>query len=250
MAIANLASNTISTGDDILTKSNTFAGICYSSCWNADFAPACFACPTIATLTASSPICAGKNIDNLTATIANFHNTENTAQDYDIEFVYTTTQAATATAVYALTNTILETADITAAGVTSVTATSFTLPTVTTPTTYYLYARILNAATAIPDATCRPFAETTIVVNPIPTLAATVTNPSACNATDGELKLTFTNVPDGTDYTIHYMYEANIAQTFTNVTIASESATITGLSEGSYNDLSITLLVLLRKTLI
>ena len=239
MAVTNLSPNTITTGDDILTKSNTFAGFCYTSCWNVAFAPACSICPTIASLSVSTPICTGIAITDLTATIANFFNTENQEKDYDIEFVYTTTQAADAAAVYALTTTVLGTADITAAGVTTVTATSFVLPTVNTQTTYYIYARILNAITEVSNAACRPFAEAQVVVNPAPSIAATGTNPSTCTNSDGQLELTLTNVPDGTAYVINYEDESNITQTFNNVTVASGNATITGLSGGAYNNLNI-----------
>lgn len=241
MAVANLAPKRISAGDDILTKSNNFSGFCYSSCWNVAFVPACLTCPSISALTASSPICSGTTITDLTATIASFHNTENSAADYDIEFVYTTTQAANAAAVYALNSTVLGTEDITTAGVTSVTASSFTLPTVTTQTTYYIYARILNATTTIADANCRPFSEVAVIVDIAPSLAAIGTNPSTCNSSDGQLELTLTNVPDGTTYTLNYVDEANAAQTFTNVTVASGKATITGLSTGTYNNLNIAL---------
>lgn len=240
-AIANLSPKRITTGDDILTKSNDFNGLCYTSCWNVDFSPSCIICPTITSLTASASTCSGTAITDLTATIAQFHSTENNKQNYEVEFVYTTTQAANAAAVYALTTTILGTEAVADAGVTTVTEASFVFPTATTQTTYYVYARILNAGTTLSDANCRPFAEAIIVVNPIPTLAATGKNLSTCNSADGQLELSLTNVPDGVTYTINYMDETNTAQTFTNVTVTSGSATISGLNAGTYNDLSITL---------
>jgi len=240
-AVANLSPKNISTGDDILTKSNAFAGLCYTSCWNVAFSPSCVVCPTITSLTASSSICSGTAITDLTATIAQFHSTENKVQDYEVEFVYTTTQAADAATVYALTATVLGTEAVASAGTTTVTETSFVLPTATTQTTYYIYARILNAAATVSDGNCRPFAEATVVVNPVPTLAATGMNPSTCNNADGQLELNLTNVPDGATYTINYVDETNTAQTFTNVMVTSGSATITGLNAGTYNNLSITL---------
>ena len=157
---------------DITGMGGSFASLCYSNCWNAAFSPECFICPTISALTATSPICSGTATTDLTATIANFFGTENHDENYDVEFVYTTTQATTAAAVYGLTSTIIGTEDVTAAGVTSVIEGTFTLPTVTTQTTYYIYARILDAATAVPDTDCRPFAEAQVVVNPLPVLTA------------------------------------------------------------------------------
>lgn len=242
MAIANLSPKSISTGDDILTKSNAFNGFCYSSCWNVAFSPSCIICPAITSLTASASICSGTAITDLTATIAQFHSTENKEQDNEVEFVYTTTQAANAAAIYALTATVLGTEAVASAGITTVTKASFVLPTVTTQTTYYIYARILNATTTVSDANCRPFAEATVVVNPAPILAVTGMNPSTCNGTaDGQLELNLTNVPDGATYTINYEDETNAAQSFTNVTVTSGSATITGLTTGTYNNLSITI---------
>ena len=75
--------------------------------------------------------------------------------------------------------------------------------------------------------------------NPCPTLAATSSDPTTCSGTDGSITLTFTNVPDGT-YTINYMDAVPSAQTFTNVSVSGGSATISGLSAGVYNDLTIT----------
>lgn len=76
-------------------------------------------------------------------------------------------------------------------------------------------------------------------ITTIPTLAAAPTNPSTCGGSDGSIALTLTNVPDGT-YTINYMDAVPNAQIFTNVMVSSGSATITGLSAGVYNDLTIT----------
>ena len=78
-----------------------------------------------------------------------------------------------------------------------------------------------------------------IIINPLPTLAATSSNPTTCGGNDGSIGLTLTNVPDGM-YTINYMDGVPSAQTFTNVNVSSGSATISSLSAGTYNDLTIT----------
>ena len=72
-----------------------------------------------------------------------------------------------------------------------------------------------------------------------PILAAVASDPTSCGGTDGTITLTLTNVPDGT-YTINYMDGTPSAQTFTNVSVSGGSATISGLSAGVYNDLTIT----------
>ena len=78
-----------------------------------------------------------------------------------------------------------------------------------------------------------------VTTNAIPSIAATSSNPTTCAASDGSITLTLTNVPNGT-YTINYMDAVPSAQTFTNVSVSSGSATISSLSAGTYNDLSIT----------
>ena len=174
--------------------SGDFSTFCYTSCWNVPFMPNCFICPTISALTATSPICDGTATTDLTATIANFHDSENNDRSYDVEFVYTTTQAVDAAAVYALTATVIGTEDIAAAGVTSVIEGSFTLPTVATPTTYYIYARIDEEGN-IPDAACRPFAETQIIVNPLPTATVSAATTEIC-FNDTPVNFTFTGTAD------------------------------------------------------
>ena len=154
----------------------------------------CFICPTVAALSATSPICSGDATTDLTATIADFFNTENLVSDYDVEFLYSTSPLTTAAAIYGATATIIGTEDVTMAGVTSVTEQSFTLPTVTTTTTYYIYARI---ATPLPtDASCRPFATTSIVVNPLP-IANAVTL-ELCDDGDGTVIFNLTDAEDAT----------------------------------------------------
>jgi hypothetical protein len=72
-----------------------------------------------------------------------------------------------------------------------------------------------------------------------PTLSATGTNPTTCGGSDGEIDLTFTNVPNGT-YTINYVDGSMVAQSFTGVSVTLNTATVSGLTAGDYNDLSIT----------
>ncbi|MFT6939806.1 MAG: hypothetical protein ACJASN_001292, partial [Cyclobacteriaceae bacterium] len=67
----------------------------------------------------------------------------------------------------------------------------------------------------------------------------TLGNPTTCSGSEGSIPLTFTNLPDGT-YTLNYVDGASAAQTFTNVSVSSNSASITGLSAGVYNDITIT----------
>ncbi len=165
---------------------------CFSSCGSVTKTPNCFICPTISALSATSPICSGTATTDLMATIGGFFNTENGDEDFDVEFVYSTMQLSAATDVYGTGVTVIGTEDVTAAAVTSVTEGAFTLPSVTTQTTYYIYARILNAATAVNDPNCRPFAETQIIVNPIPT--ATAASLVVCdNDADGLAAFTLTD---------------------------------------------------------
>ena len=159
---------------------------CFSSCGSVMKTPNCFTCPTINALTATSPICSGIPTTDLDVTISGFDQTENGDEDYTIEFIYTTTQAADEAAVYALDISSVDvtqvgTVAITTVGVMTAEAPDFTLPTVTIQTTYYVYARILNAATVVPDANCRPFAETSIMVNPNP--VAEINDATVCMGT-------------------------------------------------------------------
>ncbi|MDW3211901.1 MAG: Ig-like domain-containing protein [Reichenbachiella sp.] len=73
-----------------------------------------------------------------------------------------------------------------------------------------------------------------------PTISLTSSSdPTTAGGTDGQIELVVTGVPDGS-YTLNYQDEVPSAQTFTGVSIASGSATISGLSEGTYNDITIT----------
>ena len=48
-----------------------------------------------------------------------------------------------------------------------------------------------------------------------------------------------TNVPDGT-YSFNYEDGTGTAQTFSGVSVSSDSATITGLGSGNYSNISVT----------
>ncbi len=79
----------------------------------------------------------------------------------------------------------------------------------------------------------------TIDVVAVPVIASsTGADPTTCGGTDGEIDLTFTDVPDGT-YTLSYQDGVPSAQSFTNVGVSSGAATISGLSAGVYNDITI-----------
>ncbi|MCR9290997.1 MAG: DUF11 domain-containing protein, partial [Bacteroidetes bacterium] len=72
-----------------------------------------------------------------------------------------------------------------------------------------------------------------------PIISATPVNPTTCNGNDGEIDFTFSHVPDGI-YTINYIDGAMVAQSFSNVNVSGNAATVSGLSEESYNDMTIT----------
>ena len=78
----------------------------------------------------------------------------------------------------------------------------------------------------------------TITVNAIPTLAATGTNPTICGGSNGSIAFTLSDVPDGAA-TINYADVNGNPQTL-NGTVSSNAMTITGLSQGTYNNLTIT----------
>jgi len=79
-----------------------------------------------------------------------------------------------------------------------------------------------------------------ILSDPIPSIIAIIStsNPSTCNGVDGSIVLSTFNLPDAT-YTIDYEDVNAIAQTATMVVIANVG-TITGLSEGTYNNITVT----------
>ncbi|MEP4531721.1 MAG: Ig-like domain-containing protein, partial [Cyclobacteriaceae bacterium] len=77
-------------------------------------------------------------------------------------------------------------------------------------------------------------ATATVTVTPIPGISVTsTTNPSTFGGSDGAIELAFTDVPDGT-YTLDYATE-----TFGSVNIESGALTISNLSAGDYNDITL-----------
>ncbi len=72
------------------------------------------------------------------------------------------------------------------------------------------------------------------------TLAAIGSDPTTCAGTDGQIEFTFSNVPDGS-YTINYLDGAMTVQSFDNVSVTSNMATVSGLAAGIYNNLNITI---------
>ncbi|NVN18093.1 hypothetical protein GUA46_07055, partial [Muricauda sp. HICW] len=67
-----------------------------------------------------------------------------------------------------------------------------------------------------------------------PTIAAVAVQPSTCGASDGQIQFTFENVPNDT-YDI--IYDDGI---FSDVDVNSNAAIVTGLPEGNYSNLTIT----------
>ena len=63
-----------------------------------------------------------------------------------------------------------------------------------------------------------------------PTIVANGNNPTTCGGMDGSIDFTFTNVPNGT-YDIDYD-----GGTFSNVTVTNGTASVTGLSEGMWEN--------------
>ena len=79
----------------------------------------------------------------------------------------------------------------------------------------------------------------TVVVNSLPILALTSSaDPTTCSGADGSIVLGTTNLVDGS-YTIDYMDATPAAQTATMVVVGNVG-TISGLSAGTYNDITVT----------
>ncbi|SNR42225.1 hypothetical protein SAMN06265371_102483, partial [Lutibacter agarilyticus] len=73
-----------------------------------------------------------------------------------------------------------------------------------------------------------------------PTISLTSSNnPTTCGGTDGSIVLSLTNVSDG-NYSINYEDASSTSQIFTNISVSGGSTTINGLSEGTYNNIAIT----------
>ncbi|WP_205728946.1 hypothetical protein, partial [Flagellimonas onchidii] len=91
--------------------------------------------------------------------------------------------------------------------------------------------RVVDTATGC-EATSTGIAMT---VNPLPTISVAATSdPSTCGGSDGSITLTFTDVPDGNHDIVHD------GGTFNAVPVAGNSATISGLVAGSYDNLRVT----------
>ncbi|WP_370087849.1 Ig-like domain-containing protein [Ekhidna sp.] len=78
----------------------------------------------------------------------------------------------------------------------------------------------------------------TIVAIPSVSLVSSA-DPSTCGGSDGEINLSFTDVPNGS-YTIDYVDDLSNPQSILGVNVTSGTATLT-VSEGTYNDISITI---------
>ncbi|NNM15946.1 MAG: hypothetical protein HKO56_04745, partial [Bacteroidia bacterium] len=136
------------------------SSLCVGVCGSAAYMVDCFICPDISLLTPSTTsLCFDDPMLDLTASIAMLHNSENGSTDFDVEFVYFTTQQLTAADVYNTPAGVLGTYDVTAGSITAASLTGATLP--QTAGTYYIYARLLPAPV---DLTCRPYAETMVSV--------------------------------------------------------------------------------------
>ncbi|MEM6892910.1 MAG: T9SS type B sorting domain-containing protein, partial [Bacteroidota bacterium] len=81
--------------------------------------------------------------------------------------------------------------------------------------------------------------QVTITVNSTPTISVTsFSDPTTCGGNEGEIQLTFTDVPNGL-YTLDY-FDGALAQIFNNVNVVAGQATISNLTTGTYNDITIT----------
>ncbi len=97
---------------------------------------------------------------------------------------------------------------------------------------YTYYAEARNTATGFRSTTRMAV---TLTIKAVPAIAlASSANPTSCSGNDGSMTLNFANVPDGT-YSVSYD-----GGSFTGVAVASGTATISGLTSGTYSNLSIT----------
>ncbi len=98
-----------------------------------------------------------------------------------------------------------------------------------------------NLSLTLSGCVSAEFPDVTLTEPTSPTVSLTSsTDPTSAGGTDGSITLGFTGVPDGT-YTLSYQDATPSAQTFTGVTVSSGAAIISGLSEGTYNDITITI---------
>ncbi|MFY0607480.1 MAG: hypothetical protein JXR10_12240, partial [Cyclobacteriaceae bacterium] len=79
-----------------------------------------------------------------------------------------------------------------------------------------------------------------IISDPAPVLSSNgFSNPTTCGGTEGSISFLVSGLPDGT-YTFNYVDGSSAAQTFTNVSVSTGSATVSSLSAGVYNDITVT----------
>ncbi|MGB0896784.1 MAG: T9SS type B sorting domain-containing protein [Flavobacteriaceae bacterium] len=81
-----------------------------------------------------------------------------------------------------------------------------------------------------------------VLVDPLPAILAIIAsaNPTTCDGTDGSITLSTANLPDGT-YTINYEDESGAPQT-ESIVVAGDIGIISGLSEGEFNNITVTYL--------
>ncbi len=94
----------------------------------------------------------------------------------------------------------------------------------------------------VSNAGCSSAASIDVVLNaplaPVLAISGSGSNPTTCSGTDGSISFTTTNLADGT-YTV--TYDDGITTGITaNLIVASNSGTISGLSAGTYNDITVT----------
>ncbi len=94
----------------------------------------------------------------------------------------------------------------------------------------YTVTNTIAASGACPIVTF----DANITITALPTITLGVpTDPTTCTAVDGTIPLTFTNVLDG-------VYSLNSTAGVLSITVTAGSGTITGLSAGVYDDITIT----------
>ncbi|AWX44927.1 hypothetical protein HME9304_01933 [Flagellimonas maritima] len=99
--------------------------------------------------------------------------------------------------------------------------------------TYYIY----DETGTTPNCSDEESFILTIISTPTVSVTAS-SDPTTCGGSDGSIALQFTDVPPG-NYTITY-FDGAADQDILNVPVAADSATLTGLSAGTYEDIRIT----------
>ncbi|MCA0232113.1 MAG: BspA family leucine-rich repeat surface protein [Bacteroidetes bacterium] len=114
----------------------------------------------------------------------------------------------------------------------SIAANTFTLSGLTQGS--YSEFSITNAGCTGSDATVKTLSDPLA-----PTITAgTVTNPSTCGGNDGSIAFTTSNLPAGSGYTLNY--KKGTTSLTTSISIAANTFTLSGLTQGSYSEFSIT----------